>query len=55
MLFGNFDVQDLIINEKGDTSRPLININLSAASVSHMNATRDEIKASMWHDYICNA
>ena len=53
-LFGDFDVQDLVINDEGDTSRSLINIDLSPVSVTEMNATRDEIAASMWHDYIRN-
>ncbi|KAK9232941.1 hypothetical protein WN943_023189 [Citrus x changshan-huyou] len=40
-LFGDFDVQDLVTNDEGDTSRPLTNIDLSPASVAEMNATRD--------------
>ena len=47
-------MQDLITNEE-DTSRSLINIDLSPASVAEMNVTRDRIEASMWHDYIRNA
>ena len=54
-LFGDFDVQDLVTNDEGDTSRPLTNIDLSPASVAEMNATRDGIAAFMWHDYIRNA
>ncbi|KAH9714534.1 DDE Tnp4 domain-containing protein [Citrus sinensis] len=44
--------RDLVTNDEGDTSRPLTNIDLSPASVAEMNATRDEIAAFMWHDYI---
>ena len=54
MMFGDFDVQDLVTIEEGDTSRPLINIDLSPASVAEMSATRDRIAASMWHNYIRN-
>ena len=49
-LFEDFDVQDLVTNEEGDTSRPLSNIDLSLTSVAEMNATRDRIAAFMWHD-----
>ena len=54
MMFGDFDVQDLVTIEEGDTSRPLTNIDLSPASVAEMSATRDRIAASMWHNYIRN-
>ena len=47
-------MQDLITNEE-DTSRSLINIDLSLASVVEMNTIRDRIGASMWHNYILNA
>ena len=53
-LFGDFDVQDLVTNDEGDTSRPLTNINLSPASVAEMNAIRNGIAVFMWHDYIRN-
>lgn len=39
-LFEDFDVQDMITSEKGDTSRPLTSIDLSPASVAEMNATK---------------
>ena len=47
-------MQDLVTNQKGDTSRSLTNIDLSPASVTEMNATRDRIAAFMWHGYIRN-
>ena len=48
-------MQDMVINEEIDTSKPLTNIDLSPASVAKMNAKRDKIATSMWHDNTRNA
>ena len=39
--FDDFEMQDMIIDDEGDTSKPLNNIDLFPASVVEMNATRD--------------
>lgn len=39
--FDDFEMQDMIIDDEGDTSKPLNNIDLFLVSVVEMNATRD--------------